>query len=381
VTIPGYTSTGSKRPEAMFHALEEHVPRMVRSSGARVWDQQGREYLDLSMALGAVALGYAHPRVVEAVTQAVRDGGVGGLSPVLEQEVAQRLAQALPGVEAVRFLKTGAEAVAAATRIARVATGRETVITCGYHGWLDWCADVQGVPGAIRALRSTIPFNDVPALQRALAETQPAAVIVEPVIDGLPDSAWLVALRDETIANGCLLVFDEIKTAFRLAVGGMAEVGGITPDLTVVGKALGNGLPIAAVGGSRAIMNAAEHTWISSTLATEWASLAAANAVLDVFRDEPVTQHLAERGQQLFDALVGLAREEPSRAEVHGVPQMCYLAFVDEADGGAVARRAASNGLLFKRTAYNFVSYAHSESDVTASVAILADALEATRSC
>lgn len=379
--IPGYSSTGSKRPEAMFDVADEYVPRMVRSRGARVWDSTGREYLDLTMALGAVALGYGHPRVVEAVTQAMRDGAVGGLAPQLEVDVAERLARVLPGVEAVRFLKTGAEAVAAAVRIARVATGRDHVLVCGYHGWLDWCGDAAGVPESTRALRTPIPFNDIDALRRALVDANPAAVIVEPVVDGPPDLAWLLALRDATSRSGCVLVFDEIKTALRVAVGGVAEATGVVPDLMVVGKALGNGMPIAAVGGGRAIMDAAARTWISSTLATEWASLAAARAVLEVFAVEPVVEHLAAQGRRLFEGLDGLAAAEPSRMVVRGIPQMCYLSFADPADGGAVARWAATQGLLFKRAAYNFVSYAHAESDVTRSLAIIAEALEATRPC
>jgi glutamate-1-semialdehyde 2,1-aminomutase len=140
-------------------------------------------------------------------------------------------------------------------------------------------------------------------------------------------------------------------------------------------------MPIAAVGGGRAIMDAAARTWISSTLATEWASLAAARAVLEVFAVEPVVEHLAAQGRRLFEGLDGLAAAEPSRMVVRGIPQMCYLSFADPADGGAVARWAATQGLLFKRAAYNFVSYAHAESDVTRSLAIIAQALEATRPC
>ena len=133
---------------------------MVRSSGCRVWDQQGREYVDYLMGLGSVALGYAHPEVSRAAISAVEAGVVGPLAPVLEEDVAAELCRRIRGVEQVRFFKTGAEAMAAAVRLARVATGREYILGCGYHGWLDWSQGAAGVPHATRALYGELPFND-----------------------------------------------------------------------------------------------------------------------------------------------------------------------------------------------------------------------------
>jgi len=180
--IPGQTSTGSKRAEALFGGLPGPLA-MVRSDGCRVWDADGRAYIDMGMALGAVALGYAHPAVVAAATEAARRGGVSSLPPVEERALAERLRAWVPGGEAVRFLKTGAEAVAAAVRLARVVTGREHVLTCGYHGWLDWCQESPGVPEADRALHRTVRFNDPADLDTALAELpSPAAIVIEPVV-------------------------------------------------------------------------------------------------------------------------------------------------------------------------------------------------------
>jgi len=150
--VPGFTSTGSKRPDALFGAAAPDeiagLPtRMTRAAGCRVWDAAGREYLDYVMALGAVALGYAHPDVNRAAEQAIAGGVAGPLPPVLEEELADALAMRIPWLEHVRFLKTGAEAVAAAVRLARVATGRERVLGCGYHGWLDWSQRGRGARG------------------------------------------------------------------------------------------------------------------------------------------------------------------------------------------------------------------------------------------
>ncbi len=383
MTIPGFTSTGSKRPEALFGTADGVPLRMTRAFGCHVWDDRGRQYLDTVMALGAVALGYGHPRVVEAAARAARDGAVGPLPPVLEGEVAARLASVLPGVEAVRFLKTGAEAVAAAVRIARVHTGRSRVVACGYHGWLDWCQDAPGVPEAVRALRTEVAFDDVGALSAALDGPEPvAAVVIEPVVDRPPDPAWLGAARDLARRAGAVLVFDEIKTALRIAAGGAAEAYGVVPDLTVVGKALGNGFPIAAVGGARDLMDAATRTWISSTLATEMVGLAAAAAVLDAFATQEVIRHLETAGRALWGGLERLAARYPDVvAGVRGMPQMCFLKWRHDAMGARVARAAAERGLVFKRNAYNFVSLAHTADEVAAVLDRLEEALGSIVQC
>jgi len=364
MTIPGFTSTGSKRPDALFgNAPGAPQLRMTRAEGCCVWDTEGREYIDTVMALGAVALGYGHPVVNEAVRQAVADGAVGSLPPVHEAEVAERLQQAIPLCEAVRFLKTGAEAVAAAVRIARVHTGRERVIASGYHGWLDWCVDGPGVPMAVRTLTESIEPGDVGALERAFGEAGPvAAVVLEPAVNGPPRPEWLERARQLASRHGAVLVFDEIKTAFRVAIGGVAELTGITPDLIVLGKALGNGMPISVVGGAAPLMEAATETWISSTLATEYVSLAAARAVLHTYASEPVIEQLRESGAAFYGVLERIADAHGDFVTgVCGMPQLCYLTFRSEETGGRVARAALERGLLFKRSAYNYVSLAHTD--------------------
>jgi glutamate-1-semialdehyde aminotransferase len=379
--VAGFTSTGSKRPEALFGGPAEGLPRtMVRSSGCRVWDADGREYLDLIMALGAVALGYAHPSVTEAAVQAVRDGVVGPLAPVLEEEVACELRRLIPWVEQVRFLKSGAEGMAAAVRLARTVTGREGVLGCGYHGWLDWCqaADARGVPAGTRALYAELPFNDAERTReriRAAGDTL-AAVVFEPVVLAPPNAEWLGVLREETARAGALLIADEIKTVGRLAIGGGCERFGVRPDLVVMGKAIANGFPLAAVGGRAEVMAAVDRTWISSTLATEWVSLAAARATLDAIVRQRVPDHLARVGARLLAGLEGLARRYPGVVRgAAGLPEMCCLQFHEDAAGAAVATKAARRGLLFKRSAYNFVSLAHDEAAVDRALGVVEEAV------
>ncbi len=373
--VAGFTSTGSKRPEALFGSGEGPFPlRMVRSSGCRVWDEEGREYLDYVMALGAVALGYGHPAVSAAAKAAVEAGVVGPLPPLLEEEVADALCRLLPWVERVRFLKSGAEAVAAAVRLARVFTGREQVLGCGYHGWLDWCEGSEGVPSATRALYGEIPFNDAEQTRELIARagSRLAAVVVEPVVVEEPKSEWLAVVRQETRRAGALLVLDEIKTAFRIALGGGAERYHLEPDLMVVGKAMANGFPLAAVGGRREVMDGVTRTWISSTLSTEFVSLAAARATLEVMVRERVPEHLHRVGTRLYQGLVGLQARHPDLiGGVGGIPEMCFLRTTNDEVSRGLARGAAARGVLFKRTAFNFVSLAHDEAAVAWTLSLL----------
>jgi glutamate-1-semialdehyde 2,1-aminomutase len=364
--IPGETSTGSKRAGLLF-GPGAPSRLMTRSAGCRLWDDRGREYVDMVMALGAVALGYGHAAVVAAAERAVRDGTVGSFPPIQEARLAERLTEWIPGAEAVRFLKTGAEAVAAAVRIARVHTGRSPVITCGYHGWLDWCSDGAGVPEAVRALRVAVPFNDIELFDEALAASPPpAAIVIEPVVERAPTRDWLEMVRKGATRVGAVLIFDEIKTGIRLGKGGAARRYGGRPDLVVVGKALGNGFPIAAVAGPATLMEAATRTWISSTLATEFTALAAAEAVLEVGEREGIAGALAEIGARWKQGLETIAGRHPAVVTgVIGIPEMCSLTFRDEALSATVAMRAADLGLLFKRSAYNFVSLAHDDAALT----------------
>ncbi len=384
MTVPGFTSTGSKRPEAFFgSSVGPDLPtRMTGSRGARIRDENGREYLDFVMALGAVTLGYGHPEVAAAAAEALDRGGVGSLAPVEEERLATRLRELLPWCERIRFLKTGAEAVAAAVRLARAHTGRDRVLGCGYHGWLDLSSREPGVPAAIGDLYRTVPFNDAERTQRTIREVGDglAVVVVEPVVERAPTLEWLTVLRDEAHRVGALLVFDEIKTGFRLGVGGAVERWGVVPDLAVYGKGLANGFPLAAVGGRADIMEQATRTWISSTLATEFVALAAARAAVDVVVRDGFPEHARRVGQELFSGLAAQAARYPDLVtEAIGIPEMCALRFRDDAGGGAVAAAMARRGVLFKRTAYNFVSLAHGDAEVAEGLAALGEALAEVR--
>lgn len=361
--IPGGASTGSKRPDALVGPDWDGFPtHFVRASGCRVTTTRGTELIDCTMALGAVALGYAHEGVTEAVTEAVKQGNVAGLSHVLEVEVAERLCEVIPCAEQVRFLKSGAEGVAAAVRIARASTGRPTVIGVGYFGWLDWWSTAAGVPAGAHEDFRPVPFDDPDALADAAraAGDRLAAIVIEPVIERLPSREWLAEARRACDSLGAVLILDEMKTGFRLRTGGFQEYAGVDADLAVFGKAMANGFPLSAVVGRERVMRAARNTWISSTLAGEASALAATRAVLDVHARTDVCGALWERGETIQRA-VGRAIDA-SRAphvRMRGIPPMWLLDAGDDRRLSRFVERALDHGVLFKRGAYNFASLAH----------------------
>ncbi len=370
--IPGGSSTGSKRPGAIYGDGNEEGPtHYTRASGCHVITPSDLSLIDCTMALGSVAVGYGDERILRAAVTAAAAGNVSGLASVLEVQLAERLIDVIPCAEEVRFLKSGAEAVAAAVRLARAATGRSQVVGCGYFGWHDWSSEGQGIPGATSALMTRVPFDDEDALRRACraAGSDLAAVVLEPVIDRLPSEEWAKAARSLCDELGAVLVFDEMKTGFRIALAGYQEQSGITPDLAVFGKAMANGFPLAAVAGRAAIMEEAKRTWISSTLAGESMAIAAAWAVLDVYEEEDVCATLASIGGAMRTGVAGaVAAAGLDGVAVEGLDPMWLLRFDDPARERRFLELAVREGVLFKRGAYNYAALPHGEDEIVVEV-------------
>ena len=372
VVLPGGSSTGSKRPEAIYGdgPLDESQPtHYSRARGCSLWLLDGEseiEVVDCTMALGSVAIGYADSHVNGVVSQAVALGNVGGMPNALEVSVAERLCDFIPCAEQVRFMKSGAEAVSAAVRIARTYTARDRVICAGYFGWHDWASgdDVAGVPASARADVVRVPFDDVVALERAVRDAGQglAAIVLEPVVERLPSSEWIARARALASDAGAVLVFDEMKTGFRLRPGGYGELSGVDPDLAVFGKAMANGFPIAAVVGRADVMDAARRTWISSTLAGETVGLGATHAVLDWHDKEDVCSTLATVGAAMRGAVDrAIAACGLPGIAVSGLDQMWRIEFDDPEVERGFVRHAIDHGALFKRGAYNFAALAHED--------------------
>ena len=366
IALPTGASTGSKRAAALWgdEAPVDLPTHFVSARGCRVVDVDGNRYIDCTMALGAVGLGYAEPRVTRAVQDAAAEGNVAAFSSWREVELAERLRVVIPCAEQVQLLKSGAEATAAAVRVARTYTGRDRVVASGYFGWHDWSADAAGVPSGVRADTTRVPFDDVAALERAVDDAGAglAAIVLEPIVERLPSPEWLRRARELCDAKGAVLVFDEIKTGFRVAPGGYQEVCGVTPDLATFGKAMANGYPLVALVGRQSIMEAAQRTWISSTLASESTALAAALAVLDWHEEADICATLADTGRELRAALErAIAASGVEGVQVAGVDTMLLIRWDDPLRESHFVQEGARAGVLFKRGAYDYPAIAHDD--------------------
>ncbi|HEX2207696.1 MAG TPA: aminotransferase class III-fold pyridoxal phosphate-dependent enzyme [Longimicrobium sp.] len=277
----------------------------TRARGSRFWDPDENEWLDLQMALGAVLLGHADPVVNAAVSEQLGRGVLFSVPATLETIVAGELRAIFPEYEAFRFAKNGSDATSAAVRLARAATGREPVITCGYHGWPDWStaarAEVSGIPQAVRGLSRAHPPGAVERVLEDLARPGPgyAAVVIDPTARDLPDPAQFTALRQLCWSTGTVLVFDEVVSGFRLGLRGFAGLSGVFPDLACYGKALGNGLPLSVLAGRRALMDGLPAAAVTTTFGGDCAALAAAQVVLAEVRAPNFYLHLETLGTEL----------------------------------------------------------------------------------
>ncbi|MDE3016636.1 MAG: aminotransferase class III-fold pyridoxal phosphate-dependent enzyme [Pseudomonadota bacterium] len=293
-----------------------HAPLfLTHGEGGRVWDIDGNEYVDLVCGLLPVMLGYADPDVNDAIRRQLNNGITFSLATPLETTLAERMAELVPCAEKIRFAKNGSDATSAAIRLARAYTNRDRAMVCGYHGWQDWyigsTSRSKGVPAAVRALSHPVPYNDLAAVEALLLKHKGefAALIMEPVNTTLPQPGFLQDLKDLLHKHGTLLVFDEVITGFRLAKGGAQEYFGVTPDLAAFGKALGNGMPISAIAGRANIMDEMEDIFFSGTFGGETLSLAAAIAVLDKIKREPVIETLWSTGERLRNGVDGLLKQ------------------------------------------------------------------------
>ena len=370
--IPLGTQTLSKSPTQWVQGVAPIY--LQRAAGAHVWDVDGNEYVDYPMALGPVILGYAEPAVDDAVRAQLADGVTFTLMHPLEVEVAERIVAMCPGVEAVRFGKSGSDALGGAVRAARAYTGRDIVLVCGYHGWHDWYIGSttrnRGVPAAVRALTATFPYGDREALENVLTtySGRVAAVILEPSGAAVPEPGYLQGVVDAAHRHGALCIFDEIITGFRLAPGGAAERYGVTPDLACYGKALGNGMPISAIGGGWEHMAVFEEIFYSGTHGGETLGLAAARVVLDILADGSVLAEIEARGRLMLDGVAALIAQHGvgDRVTVGGEPQRAVLGFPGDENLSVkswVQQTLAEHGVLFNGGM--FICARHTDADIT----------------
>ena len=355
---------------------------LTHGDGGRVWDVDGNEYVDLVCGLLPVVLGYRDGDVDGAVRRQLDSGISFSLSTELESDLAERLIEIIPCAEKVRFGKNGTDATSAAVRLARAFTGRDRIAVGGYHGWQDWYIGSttrnKGVPKAVSDLTHTVPYGDLDAVD-ALMKSHPgefAVLILEPMTVVEPPAGYLAELKELVNGHGALLVFDEIITGFRYALGGAQELFGVIPDLASFGKAMGNGMPISAIVGRADVMDEMEQVFYSGTFGGEALSLAAAIAVIDKMRREPVIETLWLTGADLAAATTTLIATH-GLSDVIGLNgKDCWkvLAFADHAKAHKDAvktlflREMHARGVLIG--ASHNVCYAHDATDIARVLAV-----------
>jgi len=360
-------------------------PKYVkRGAGAHIWDVDGNEFIDYQMGIGPISLGYAYPRVDDAIRAQLQDGITFSMMHELEVELSELIHAIIPNAESIRISKTGADVCSAAVRVARAFTGRAKVLCCGYHGWHDWYIGTtsrdKGIPQAVKDLTAAFEYNNLESV-KALLDEDVACLILEPFIFDAPKDDFLHEVARLCRENGTLLIFDEMWTGFRIAVGGAQEYFGITPDLAVYSKAFANGMPIALLTGRRDVMELFEQdVFFFTTFGGEALSMAAALATIAEMREQNVPARLAEQGKKLKDGYNDIAAELglTSYTKCYGYDCRTIVTF-DASAGNPMEIKAFVQQELFKRGilwgGFHNMCFSHSDADVAHTLAAYREVL------
>jgi glutamate-1-semialdehyde aminotransferase len=368
--IPCTTQTLAKGPQQNVKGV---APKYLqRGKGSHVWDVDGNEFIDYQMAIGPLSLGYAYDKVDKAIKDQLKDGITFSLMHPLEVEVAELIHKVVPNAESIRFSKTGADVTSAAVRLARAFTKRNKVLCCGYHGWHDWYISVtdrnKGIPESIQDMTYTFNYNDIQSVIDSIDEDT-ACVILEPYVFEEPKDNFLQKLRDVCTKNGTLLIFDEMWSGFRIAIGGAQEYFKVDADLACFSKAVANGMPISILTGRKDIMSLLEHdVFFFTTFGGEALSLAAVKATLNEMVEKNIPAQLAKQGNQLKVGYNKIAEE-------FGMPYTKCTGFdcrtiitFDASVGNPLEMKSLVQQEMIKRGilwgGFHNMSFSHSDSDI-----------------
>jgi glutamate-1-semialdehyde aminotransferase len=379
---------GIRRPYNFV--VGEYPVFITHGRAGHIFDVDGNEYIDMLCAYGPIILGYVEPEINEAVKARMDQGFCFSLVQPIQNELEERLAEVLPCGEQTIIVKTGSDATNAAVRAARAYTGRDKIARCGYHGWADWCVEVPGgVPQAVRDLTKEFHYGDVADLERVFAETpgEIATVIITPVGHPMalpiipPPEGYLEKVKEVAHKNGAVLIFDEIRTGFRVAMGGAQQRYGVTPDLTTVGKAMANGYPIAAVVGKREILSVYEKlAFLSSTFFPNSLEMVAAMKCMDILEREDVQNVIWERGTRFLEGLGEIVDASGVPVTKSGIPPMPFLTF-DKVDDHYKERRTQfytqciRRGLFVQPYHHWYIAYRHTEEDLARALEVVEESL------
>ena len=393
--IPGGV-LGIRRP---YNFVEGEYPVFVESGkGSRITDVDGNEYIDFLCAYGPIILGYREDEVDEAVIKQIRDKGFCfSLTQRYQNELAEKLKELIPCSEMTIFVKTGSDATTTAIRLARAYTSRTKIMRCGYHGWHDWCVEVKGgIPEKLYEDVYEFRYNNLDSLEELMAKhgNETAAIIITPFGHPLahkmeePKSGFLEGVKDVAAKYGAVLIFDEIRTGFRVSLGGAQKYYGITPDIACIGKAMANGYPISAVTGRAEIMKTGEkEVFISSTFFPNSLSYVASLKTIEILERDNVLEKIWERGALFYEKVKKVIEEYDIGVELSGIAPMFFITFKKDAQKTYKRRRMEFYAQLIRRGVFmhpyhhGYIAYRHTEDDLNETVNAIDGALGYVKQC
>ena len=391
--IPGGV-IGIRRP--LNFVPGEYPIFFEKGKGGMMWDPDGNEFIDLLCGYGPIILGHAEDELDAAVSAHMKQGFCFNLAQKWQNELAKKVCSIIPCAEQCFFVKTGSGATSAAVRLARAFTGKMKVLQHGYHGWADWCAPVNGgIPEYV--YRDTIPFpyNDLPELERLMEEHKEdlAAIMITPLSHELnheiepPKAGYLEGVRALATKHNVVLIFDEIRTGFRVAIGGMQEKYKVKPDLCTMGKAMGNGYAIAMVCGKKELMQPMVDgkVFISSTYFPNSLEMVAALKVIEIMERENVIDAIWKKGEGIMKKISAAIEDTKAKAHLSGIPPMWFISFPNVEGGDSKAYRdrrvrffteCIQRGLFMQPFHHAYIAWRHTDEQLGKAASIIKESLE-----
>lgn len=387
--VPGGV-LGARKPSDFIEG--EYPIFFEQGKGCRLIDVDGNEYIDFLCAYGPIILGYREEEVDEAVIRQIREKGFCfTLTQRYQNELAKVIKRFVPSSEMSIFLKTGSDATTASIRIARAHTNRIKVMRCGYHGWHDWCVEMKGgIPKKLYEDVYEFHYNDLDHLEDLMKGhgDETAAIIMTPFGHPLhqkmeePKPGFLEGVRELANKYGSVLIFDEIRTCFRLRMGGAQELYGVIPDLTILGKGMANGYAISVVTGKKDIMMAAtQKVFISSTFFPNSDGFVAALKTIEILERDKILEKIWAKGEGFLKKLKDIIDKYNVGAELSGLPPMFFITFKRDEAGIHRAKRddfytyLIRRGIFFAPHHHGYICYRHTEEDLEATARAIDDAL------
>ena len=387
--VPGGV-LGARKPGDFIQG--EYPIFLETGEGCRLTDVDGNEFIDFLCGYGPIILGYREKEVDEAVYEQISGKGFCfTLTQKFQNALAKKLTQLAPSFEMSIFLKTGSDATTASIRIARAHTNKLKVMRCGYHGWHDWCVEMKGgIPKKFYEDVYEFGYNRLDQLEALMAEhgEDTAAIIMTPFGHPnhqemqTPAPGFLEGAREIADKYGAVLVYDEIRTGFRISMGGAQKYYNVNPDLTVLGKAMANGYPISVVTGKKEIMMAAAHKlFISSTFFPNSDAFVAALKTIEILERDKVLENIWEKGERFMESIQTLIDHYDVGAELTGIAPMFYITFKKDETGAYKGKRTDFYTQLIRKKFFfspfhhAYISYRHTEEDLALTLKAIEESL------